>query len=83
MALGALSIYLHEKGMLDPPLVYPYSGHSLGSAISMVQNFVVPGWTNPNSMGRHSCQLLHSITQNIPRIEGFSLYSIKGHGLFG
>ncbi|KAI1480128.1 hypothetical protein F4774DRAFT_379770 [Daldinia eschscholtzii] len=83
MTLGALSIYLHEKGMLDPPLFYPYSGHSLGSAISMVQKFAVPGWTYAYSKGRHSCQLLHGITQNMPQFEGLSLYSIKGHELYG
>ncbi|KAI1655229.1 hypothetical protein F4813DRAFT_398564 [Daldinia decipiens] len=81
--LGALTIQLHEKGILDRQPTFPYPGHSISSATSMILNFRSPSgmsWRHHS----HACKLpsLFAHISDEP-VEGLELLAVKEIGSKG
>ncbi|KAI1100523.1 hypothetical protein F4804DRAFT_318776 [Jackrogersella minutella] len=77
--LGALTIHMHEQGILSPQLEPPYLGYSATSVMNMIRNFSTPatagGYRTRNSM--HGCTLSKLFEKDLNfEINGLSLSDI-------
>ncbi|KAI1139120.1 hypothetical protein F5Y05DRAFT_403713 [Hypoxylon sp. FL0543] len=78
MLLGALTMRLHEQGILDSRPEYPYTGYSITSIISMVRKFKSPYWFDVGLFdGLHPCNLSGLFDQKMNgAVDGLELRDI-------